>query len=109
MSVYKTLSIDIIVSVNLLRMLAIDCRAISIICLALGQMTTSRLRRAFGKKIRELRKSKGYSQESLAEAVGLHRTYIGSIERGDQNVSIDNIGKIAVALRISLSDLFRGI
>lgn len=47
------------------------------------------------------------SQESLAERAGLHRTYIGAIERGQQNVSIDNIEKIAIALGCSVSDLFQ--
>lgn len=50
--------------------------------------------------------AKGYSQETFADAAGLHRTYIGSIERGEQNVSIDNIERIAKALKISLAKLF---
>ncbi len=69
-------------------------------------MTTTRIRKAFGKKVRDLRKARGFSQESFADAVGLHRTYIGSIERGEQNVSIDNIAKIAKALKVKLSVLF---
>lgn len=70
---------------------------------------TTRVRNAFGKRVRDLRKSKGFSQEALADAANLHRTYIGSIERGEQNVSIDNIYKIAKALGITLSTLFQGL
>ena len=69
-------------------------------------MTITNTRRNFGKRVRELRNSKGFSQESLADAANLHRTYIGSIERGEQNISIDNIAKIAKALKISLAELF---
>ena len=65
-----------------------------------------KIRKAFGKRVRELRNQQSYSQEQLADKAGLHRTYIGSIERGEQNVSIDNIAKIAKALRVSLSQLF---
>lgn len=66
----------------------------------------SRVRKSFGKRVRELRKQKGYSQEELADKAGLHRTYIGSIERGEQNVSIDNIGKIAKSLGVKINELF---
>lgn len=67
---------------------------------------TSTARKTLGKRIRELRKKKGYSQEQLADRADLHRTYIGSIERGEQNVSIDNIAKLAKALEIKIVDLF---
>lgn len=70
-------------------------------------MTTTKARKDFGKRLRELRTAKGFSQESFADSVGLHRTYIGSIERGEQNVSIDNISKLAKALKISLAELFK--
>ncbi|MEI7689356.1 MAG: helix-turn-helix transcriptional regulator [Candidatus Saccharibacteria bacterium] len=55
--------------------------------------------------MRSLRKQKGLSQEALADLAGLHRTYIGSIERGEQNISLDNINKIAKALRVKPSKL----
>jgi len=61
---------------------------------------------AFGNKVREIRKSQGLSQERLADIAGLHRTYIGSVERGEQNVSVDNIAKIAKALKVKASLLF---
>jgi len=53
-----------------------------------------------GKKIRELRLRKKYSQEKLAELAGLHFTYVSSIERGERNVSVENIVKIARALEV---------
>jgi transcriptional regulator with XRE-family HTH domain len=55
--------------------------------------------------IKTLRAFRGLSQEALADLVGLHRTYIGSVERGERNISIDNLERIAVALDISISQL----
>lgn len=69
----------------------------------------AKIRTAFGNRVRDLRRSRGYSQESLADEVGLHRTYIGAIERGEQNVSIDNIAKLAKALKVNIADLFKGM
>ena len=63
-------------------------------------------RKEFGERVRQLRKLAGYSQEAFAHAVGLDRTYIGGIERGERNVSIDNIHRIASALHISPTQLF---
>jgi transcriptional regulator with XRE-family HTH domain len=63
----------------------------------------------FGLKIRELRTIKGLSQEDLADLAGLHRTYVGGIERGERNVAFLNIVKLAKALEVSLSDLMKGI
>lgn len=60
----------------------------------------------FGRAVRRLREDQGYSQESFAEAVGLHRTYIGSIERGERNVALMNIWAIAEALKVRPSELF---
>jgi len=58
-----------------------------------------------GKKVAKLRKQKGWSQEVLANKCGLHRTYIGSIERGGRNVSLINIEKIAKALGVKTTQL----
>jgi transcriptional regulator with XRE-family HTH domain len=58
-----------------------------------------------GETIRTLRANLGYSQESLADKVGIHRTYIGSIERGERNVSLENLLRISEALELSLSSL----
>lgn len=55
--------------------------------------------------MRRLRVDAGLSQEMLAELSGLHRTYIGSVERCERNVSLDNIERIAVALQVDVSDL----
>lgn len=60
---------------------------------------------AFGARVRELREQAGLSQEALAEAAGLHRTYVGSLERGERNVGIKNIYAIANALHVPASDL----
>ncbi|NTU74281.1 helix-turn-helix transcriptional regulator [Candidatus Roizmanbacteria bacterium] len=60
---------------------------------------------ALGCNIRAERCRKGYSQEVLAEKSGLHRTYIGVVERGEKNITISNCSKIADALHLKLSDL----
>jgi len=60
----------------------------------------------FGKRVRQLRLARGLSQEELASKVSVHRTYLGSIERGERNPSLKNIAAIAEALGVSLSQLF---
>ena len=67
-------------------------------------MTAVKLR--LGRRIRSLRERKSWSQEELAAECGLHRTYIGSVERGERNVAIVNIERIAVALGVAIKDLF---
>jgi transcriptional regulator with XRE-family HTH domain len=59
----------------------------------------------FGEKVREERLKKGLSQEELAARAGVHRTYIGMIERAEKNITLANIEKIAKALEISLDKL----
>ena len=63
----------------------------------------------FGKRVRELRREAGYSQESFAAECGLDRTYFGGIERGERNLALRNIHRIAKTLRIPLSELMAGI
>lgn len=60
-----------------------------------------------GEQVRQLRTAKGFSQEKLAELAGLHRNYIGGIERGERNVAILNLLRIARALEVSVSELFK--
>lgn len=58
-----------------------------------------------GNKIRELRKSKGFSQEQFAAEAQLARTYYGRVERGEQNISIQNLIQIALALQVEVGEL----
>jgi transcriptional regulator with XRE-family HTH domain len=59
----------------------------------------------FGQKLRLVRQEKGVSQEKLAELAGLHRTYVSSVERGERNISLVNIEKLAKALSVPLAEL----
>ena len=68
---------------------------------------TSKERRTFANNLRKARIELGLSQEALAAKARLHRNYVGSVERGERNVAIDNMGKLARALRIPLSTLLR--
>ena len=63
----------------------------------------------FGKALRRRRIRLGVSQEEFAGICGLDRTYVGGIERGERNLALVNIEKLAVALKVSLSELFRGV
>ena len=60
----------------------------------------------FGKKVRKERLKQKLSQEEMAELAGVHRTYIGMIERAEKNITLENISKIAEALHISIAKLF---
>ncbi len=64
------------------------------------------IRSRFRARIRQLRTERGWSQEAFADKAGLHRTYIGSIERGEQNLSLQNIERLAATLDVSLAELF---
>ena len=61
---------------------------------------------AFGKRVAELRKAAGYSQEQFAYKCNVDRTYIGTIERGEKSPTLNTIDKIAKALGITIKDLF---
>ena len=65
------------------------------------------LSKEFGARVRKLRNVLGLSQEKLAERAGVHRTYIGMIERGEKNITLSNIEKIASALGVSVDTLFK--
>lgn len=60
----------------------------------------------FGKKVKEERLKQGLSQEELAERAGVHRTYIGMIERAEKNITLENIEKISKALGTKISNFF---
>jgi len=59
-----------------------------------------------GLNIRKIREEKGLSQEKLAALADLHRTYIGQIERGEKNIGLKNLEKIAKALHVNIKELF---
>ena len=60
---------------------------------------------AFGNAVRKLRRDRGWSQEEFADHVGVHRTYMGGVERGERNVSLVNIGRISESLELPLAAL----
>ncbi len=68
-------------------------------------MTTDKRIVAFGRRVREVRKAKGISQEKLAELAGIDRSYMGNIERGEKNVTLKKVYEICDALEIEITDL----
>ncbi|MGH8227056.1 MAG: helix-turn-helix domain-containing protein [Steroidobacteraceae bacterium] len=74
-------------------------------------MKTSRsqgpARETLARNLRRLRAEQGISQEQLADLAGLHRTYVSSVERAERNVSIDNIERLAKALKVATADLIK--
>jgi transcriptional regulator with XRE-family HTH domain len=69
----------------------------------------STLQEILGSRIRELRLKKGFSQESFADHCGLHRTYMGGIERGERNLTVQTVLTVAKGLGLTMSELFSGI
>jgi len=67
----------------------------------------SRILTKFGKKVREHRLALGLSQEELSERAGVHRTYVGMIERGEKNITLRNIEKFAEALEVAIDELLK--
>lgn len=63
----------------------------------------------FGRRVSSLRRENGLSQEALAERADLHRNYVGGIERGERNVGLRNIVKLAKALGVTTSELVKGV
>lgn len=69
----------------------------------------SELTKVIGQRIRNCRTARGLSQERLAEAAGCHHTYIGQLERGEKNATIESLGKITKALNVPMTQLFEGL
>lgn len=67
----------------------------------------SNILKQFGLRVREERLKRGYSQETLAAKAGVHRTYIGMIERAEKNITLENIEKLAKALELTVSELMK--
>ena len=67
------------------------------------------LQTRLGKRIRELRSQKGFSQESFADHCALHRTYMGGIERGEHNLTMNTVLTISKGLGITMSELLAGM
>lgn len=62
-------------------------------------------RKRFARKLKTERLARGISQEGLAELAGLHRTYVGSVERGERNIAVDNMESLANAMGLDICDL----
>lgn len=72
-------------------------------------MASGKTLQIFGSRVRELREERLLSQEGLAALCGLHRTYVGSVERGERNISLKNIVRLARALQQTPSSLLEGL
>ena len=72
-------------------------------------MKESKILDNFGKRVRNLREAAGYSQEDFAVESGLDRSYFGAVERGQRNLSLRNVEKIAEALGITIAELMEGV
>ena len=77
--------------------------------MTISTMSDSDILQRFGERVRELRTAVEYSQEAFAEACGLDRTYMGGIERGERNLGLCNIERIAEALDITIAELMEGV
>lgn len=72
-------------------------------------MNDKNIQAEFGLRIRKARIAKNLSQERLGEIAGLHRTYIGMIERGEKNITITNVEKLSIALDLPLETIFKDL
>lgn len=69
-------------------------------------MREYKINKQLGKRVKKLRRERKISQEALAEKAGIHRTYMGKIERGENNPPVHTVDRIAKALKVKISDLF---
>lgn len=67
------------------------------------------VQKRLGKRVADLRRKKGFSQEGFAHECGFHRSYMGAVERGEKNITLAMQTRIAKALNITLSELFKGV
>jgi transcriptional regulator with XRE-family HTH domain len=67
------------------------------------------IQRRLGLRVRSLRQKRGLSQEAFADACGVHRSYMGAVERGEKNLTVASLSKIARALNVKVGELFRGL
>ena len=74
-----------------------------------GTMPKNDILIVFGRRVRELRKDAGWSQEEFADEVGLDRTYIGGIERGERNLALRNIHRIAQTFDMTIAELMDNV
>ena len=86
--------------------LLIVCR---LIVLTLATLRAMNLPERFGQKVRERRQAIGLSQDAFAEKCGLHRTYVGAVERGERNITLINAERIANALEVQLATLLSDV
>jgi DNA-binding XRE family transcriptional regulator len=104
-------------SLGFLRILCKQClcklcrrkQAISRTLVDVDDEYSNLLLRVLGQRIRELRTEQGYSQEAFADKCGVHRTFMGTVERGESNLSFHNIARVAKTLGVTLSKLFESI
>lgn len=75
----------------------------------MGKSARADIRERFGFVVKDRREELGLTQEDLAEAAGIHRTYLSDVERGSRNLSLLNIERLGEALRITLAELFRRV
>lgn len=75
--------------------------------MSLARKSTETARMRFARLLKTERLARGISQEALAELAGLHRTYVGSVERGERNIAVDNMEALANAMGLDVKDLLR--